>query len=87
MPHVAGASIDLEDIQNQINDIRKKMNTIAGLITQLHPSVLGEATQVNTGVLPAITDSNDLFGAIGFVSQIKLTTPEQTGKIAVKPEN
>jgi hypothetical protein len=87
VPHVAGASIDLEDIQNQINDIRKKVNTIAGLITSLHPSVLGEATQVNTGVLPTMTDSNDFFGAIGLVSQIKSTMPEQTGKIAVKPEN
>lgn len=48
---VAGASIDLDNIQNQVNNIRNQVNNLAQQIANLKKSVLGQATQVNTGVL------------------------------------
>ncbi len=49
-PQVAGASIDLDDIARQIDEIRQKIADIAGQIPPAIKGVLGAATQVATGV-------------------------------------
>ena len=62
-PQVAGAatsteeSPDLDDLQRQIDEIRKKINDIAGQLAALNTSVLGAAAMVNTG-----TGGGDLAG-------------------------
>jgi len=67
-PQVAGASIDLEDIQRQINEIRQK---VADLASQ----ILGAATEVSTGVcdvfLPEGGDYGDSLEVLEFYAKIR----------------
>jgi len=59
-PRVAGAAIDLDEIQEQINKIRRQVNDIADQVAKLPKGVLGTAAMVNTGVLPAVAGNGSL---------------------------
>jgi len=50
-PQVAGAEIDLDEIQRLINEIRARIAQIAAELALDNGSVLGAATEVSTGVL------------------------------------
>ena len=50
-PQVAGASIDLDEIQRLINAIKSQIAQLAADLAARNGSVLGAATEVTTGVL------------------------------------
>lgn len=87
MPQVAGASIDLDDIQRQIDEIRQKVNDIA---SQVMKGVLGAATQVSTGVcdveLPQGGDYGDNLEMFSFYAKLRaeFCLPEPTLEIKQK---
>jgi hypothetical protein len=78
-PQVAGASVDLDEIARQIEEIRKKVNDIA---SQVATSVLGAATEVPTGVcdvdLPEGGDYGDELSMTGIYAELRaeLCLPE-----------
>ena len=57
-PQVLGSAIDLDDIANQISQIRQKVSDIASQLMGMTKGVLGAATQVATGVCDAGGDSS-----------------------------
>ncbi len=81
---VAGAAIDLDEIQRQINEIRDKVNDIANQINNLPKGILG-ATDVATGVLPVIADMNGISIA-ALPAQSEFTLPEPTAAISPNPK-
>lgn len=52
-PQVAGAAIDLEQIENELNKIKEQIAQLASKIAGLPKTVLGAATEVSTGVCDA----------------------------------
>jgi hypothetical protein len=84
-PQVAGASIDLDDIENQINLIRQKTNDIADQVGKLGKGVMGAATMVKTGVLPVIA-AGDWLPDIALPAQPDLALPEPPAALPSKPK-
>jgi hypothetical protein len=84
-PQVAGASIDLDDIENQINLIRQKTNDIADQVGKLGKGVMGAATMVKTGVLPVIA-AGDWLSDIALPAQPDLALPEPAAALPSKPK-
>jgi cysteine-rich repeat protein len=74
-PQVAGASIDLDDIQTQIDGIRQKISDLAAQIGKTAKTVLGAATQVATGVcdtqLPQGGDYGDSWSMAGIYAKLR----------------
>lgn len=65
-PQVAGAEIDLDDIANQISQIRQKVRDIAAQVMDKTKGVLGAATEVSTGVCDVDSDNDDNSGSSWF---------------------